>query len=278
MGAAVAASRLLGLPPAQRDTAIAVALLRAGATRGAFGSDGKAIQVGLAAAAGVQGALIAREGASVDARAIHGPLGIEQVLGAAWPAGGVARIADPPAERQRAIERNWIKLYPSCLGTHAPIEAAASLTGGGRRLDGGRLDVVVHPVARQAAHLDLVRDGLSGKFSIPYCVAYTLDHGAPGVRDFDAIDPDTRERSALVNVIVDATLPEFGTILVSGGVEFARLSGPRGTPERPVGESELAGKVEDLAGDRLDGVLDDLGVPATAALEAAGLRTSSVTR
>ncbi len=277
VGAAVAAARLLGLSPAQHETAIAVALLRAGGTRGAFGSDGKAIQVGLAAAAGVQGALIAREGASVDPRSIHGPLGFEQVLGAAWPAVDAARVADAPPERQRAIERNWIKLYPSCLGTHAPIEAAASLAAGALRLDAERLDVVVHPVARQAAHLDLVRDGLSGKFSIPYCVTYTLDHRPPGVRDFVAIDPETRERSALVNVIVDATLPEFGTILVSGGTELARLSGPRGTPERPVGESELAGKIADLAGDRLGGALEDLGVPASTALEAAGLRATSVT-
>src|SRR5437763_4344723 len=56
IGAAVAASRLLRLTEPERDNAIAVALLRAGGTRGAFGSDGKAIQVGLAAAAGVQGA------------------------------------------------------------------------------------------------------------------------------------------------------------------------------------------------------------------------------
>ena len=76
IGAAVAASRLLGLSHAERDNAIAVALLRAGGTRGAFGSDGKAIQVGLAAAAGVQAALLARGGAVVDPRAVYGPHGL----------------------------------------------------------------------------------------------------------------------------------------------------------------------------------------------------------
>ena len=102
VGAAVAAARLLGLSAAQRETAVAVALLRAGGTRGAFGSDGKAIQVGLAAAAGVQGALLAREGASVDPRAIHGPLGFEQVLGAAWPPAGVDSASSAAANAQRA--------------------------------------------------------------------------------------------------------------------------------------------------------------------------------
>ena len=286
VGAAVAAARLLGLPDAQRSNAIAVALLRAGGTRGAFGSDGKAIQVGLAAAAGVQGALLAREGASVDPRAIHGPLGFEQVLGAAWPPTGVDGASPQtayPSERDSreahgaAIERNWIKLYPSCLGTHSPIEAAALLPSDARRLDGDRLDVAVHPVARQAAHLDLVDDGLSGKFSIPYCVAYTVEHGIPGVRDFAALDHRARERSEHVNVIVDPTLPEWGTVLARGGVELARLPGPRGTPERPVGQAELSVKVRDLAGERLDGLLDDLGAPAARALEAAGLRSGLLT-
>jgi 2-methylcitrate dehydratase PrpD len=276
IGAAVAAARLMALSTEQRDTAIALALLRAGGTRGAFGSDGKSIQVGLAAAAGVQGALLAREGASVDPRAIHGPVGFEQVLGATWPSAGIdGASADG---RAPGIERNWIKLYPSCLGTHAAIEAAASLRDGAGRLDGGRVDVLVHPVARQAAHLDLVDDGLSGKFSIPYCVAYTLEHGAPGVRNFVALEPATRERSARVRVTVDATLPEWGAILASGGVELARVPGPRGTPERPAAVPELADKVADLAGDRLDGVLDDLGAPAATALDAAGLRTDFVTR
>src|SRR5205823_1035761 len=83
---AFAASRLLDMPPPQRENAIALGLLRAGGTRGVFGSDGKAIQVGLAAAAGVQAALLAHAGATVDRRrAIHGPLGFAAVLGASWP-------------------------------------------------------------------------------------------------------------------------------------------------------------------------------------------------
>ena len=73
IGAVTASSQLLGLSAEQAENALALSLLRAGGTRGAFGTDGKSIQVGLAAAAGVQAALLARAGASVDARAIHGP-------------------------------------------------------------------------------------------------------------------------------------------------------------------------------------------------------------
>ena len=60
IGAAVVAACLLDLSARQREHAVSLAVLRAGGTRGAFGSDGKAIQVGLAAAAGVQAALLAR--------------------------------------------------------------------------------------------------------------------------------------------------------------------------------------------------------------------------
>jgi 2-methylcitrate dehydratase PrpD len=265
IGAAVAAARLLELGADGRDHAVALALLRAGGTRGAFGSDGKAIQVGLAAAAGVQAALLAQAGAHVDPRAIHGPLGFEAVLGATW--------ATPDASgRGRAIDRNWIKLYPSCLGTHSPIELAAQARASGAGLDGERIEVVVHPVGRQAAHLDLVDDGLSAKFSISYCVAHTLLHGEPGVGDFASVDAAARDRSRAVELQVDGSLPEFGAALRIGGSELGRVLCPRGAPDRPAAAGDLAGKVSDLAGDRLRGVLDDLGAPARAVLDAAGLR------
>ncbi len=268
VGAVVAASRLFELPSAQRENAIALALLRTGGTRGAFGSDGKAIQVGLAAAAGVQAALLARAGASVDPRALHGPLGFAAVLGAVWPpAGG----AGEPAGQRPAIERNWIKLHPSCLGTHSPIEAAAQARKRGYRPDHRQLEVVVHPVARQAAHLDIVNDGLSAKFSIQYCVAHTLVRGAPRVRDFAAIDADVRERSRLVQVSVDRGLPEFGAAVVAAGNELARVRCPRGAPQCPASASELTDKVAELAGDHLLGVLGDPCVPAASVLRAARL-------
>ena len=268
IGAAVASARLLELSPGQRENAVAVALLRAGGTRGAFGSDGKAIQVGLAAAAGVQAALLARAGASVDQRAVHGRLGFEGVLGARWPRGdGDGNFGDAA----RAIERNWIKLYPSCLGTHAAIEAATLARERGYRLDHGPVDVRVHPVARAAAHIDAVSDGLSAKFSIPYCVAHCFSAGPPRVRAFNAADPKIIERSARVRVTVDASLPEFGAVLTVRGEELACVNSPRGSPERPVGAPELADKVSQLAGERLDGVLADLGAPAAVALDATRL-------
>ena len=64
---------------------------------------------------------------------------------------------------------------------------------------------------------------------------------------------------------------EFGAVLRWSGGELARVEAPRGAPDRPPEAAELAGKVSDLAGDRLDGLLDDPERPAGDALEAAGL-------
>ncbi len=275
IGAAVAAACLLDLPPAQLENALALAVLRAGGTRGAFGSDGKAIQAGQAAAAGVQAALLARAGATVDRRAIDGPLGFTVVVGAVWPFGDPALpLGDgrPTAGSQTAaIEGNWIKLHPSCLGTHAPIEAAAEARRSGYRIGDEPIEVRVHPLARQAAHLDDVTDGLSAKFSIPYCVARTLLSGPPGVGDFAAVDDAAGERAAGVAVVVDDRLPAFGAVLTAGGTELAQVPCPRGAPERPISLSELEDKVSSLAGD-LTGILADRTAPAAVVLAAAGLQ------
>jgi 2-methylcitrate dehydratase PrpD len=269
VGAAVAAASLLDLDPDTRRSAVALALLRAGGSRGAFGSDGKAIQVGLASAAGVQAALAAQGGAVVDlAAAIQGPVGFLAVTGASWP----GMPGESPAEQSGdAIARNWMKLHPSCLGTHAPIDCAIEAAEAGLEVRRDCIEIVVHPVARQAAHVETVTEPLSAKFSIAYCVAFTLLHGAPAVNDFLTVDDAALSASALVSVRVDPSLPDFGAALVANGRELFRVPCPRGTPERPASADELAEKVRSLAGDRLLDAVADLDAPAGRAWSGAGL-------
>jgi 2-methylcitrate dehydratase PrpD len=286
VGAAVAASLLLGLPAPAREAAVITSLLRAGGTRGAFGSDGKALQVAMAALSGLHGALLAQAGARVDRRAVRGPHGFDRVLGAAWPEGLGEPDRDPFASVARrggggpaasGIARNWIKLHPSCLGTHSPIDGAERLRAGradagpaGSGLDGG-LQVAVNPVGRQAAHLDEVADGLQAKFSIPYCVAFTLEHGPPGPADFTALDPTVVRRARSVTVAVEASLPQWGAVLSANGRELARVDCPRGAPGSPGTAAALQRKIGALSGTRLSGVLADLSTPAAAVVRAAGL-------
>ena len=118
-GAAVAAATLLRLSPAQGDTALAIAMLRAGGTRGAFGSDGKAIQVGQAAAAGVQSALLARAGAIVDDRSPARPR-ISTSSTTAWPPSSRFPTASPsPCCGARRGARPSPRSTPRCASVRA---------------------------------------------------------------------------------------------------------------------------------------------------------------
>ena len=259
-GAAVAAARLMALTPERTDAAIALALLRAGGLRAAFGSDGKALQVGMAAAAGLHAARIAQAGARVPLAAVSGgPAGYEEVFGATWP----------PEAREEAVHQNWIKAYPCCLATHSVIEAALQLRDG--RPAPAAAGILVHPVARSAAALDDISDGLQAKFSIPYLAAFTLLRGAPRVSDFDRVDDEARALAARISVRTDAALAEMQARVEVAGRPPAQVESPLGSPGRPMDATRLREKLHELAGARLDGALDDPAAPAAALAQAAGL-------
>ncbi len=252
LGAAVTAARLLGLEGEREESARALALVGAAGLRAAFGSDGKSLQVGFAAADGVRAARLAAAGARV-------PLG-SAAQGFNGATGG--RFAEPdPAEP--AIEHNWIKAWPCCLQTHGAIEAADRV----RAQRPEQVAVTVHPLSLQAAAYGPdVEDGLQAKFSIPYLTAYTLLHGPPSLASFAAVDPEARRRAGSVEVHTDRSLLESEARLSAAGEEIARVEAALGSPRRPMDGDALAAKVRDLAEDRLDGVLDD---PDRAAAEVA---------
>jgi 2-methylcitrate dehydratase PrpD len=254
VGAAVAAATLYGLEPAAVEAAAGVALLGAGGLLAAFGADGKALQVGMAAATGVRAARMVASGARVHADAARR---YAEALGARWPAGDAAP----------AIRTNWIKAYPCCLQTHTAIEAAVRAAP-----IEDAVTLSVHPIARRAAAVEDPQDGLQAKFSLPYLVAFALERGAPGVEDFAAADPAIRRLAAQrVRVAVDAALGEQEAVLAVAGEPVARVDAALGSPDRPMSADQLADKVRALAGDRLDRALDDPERPAADALAAAGL-------
>ena len=237
VGAAVAAARLLG---ADAETAAALAALRAGGLRAAFGSDGKSIQVGLAAATGVAAARLAKAGATVPADRIA----------AAWEEAYGGRWDTAP---QDAVAQNWIKAWPCCLQTHGAIECAERV---GTPPD-GPMTVLAHPVSRQAASYDAVETPLQAKFSIPYTTAFTLLHGGPRVDDFAALDAATQDARRAHHRPHRRRAPGVGVRAAR------RRRGARARRRRPrlaaapALPEELHAKVHDLAGDRFDELADD---------------------
>jgi 2-methylcitrate dehydratase PrpD len=194
----------------------------------------------MAAAAGVQAARLAAEGVAVPLEAVAA--GFEHAFGGHWA------IPDPDAP---AIRENWIKPYPCCLATHSTIEAVATVASP------TPFTVVVHPLARQAAALDDVDDGLEAKFSIPYLAAYTTRFGPPSVASFERVDDDSRALASRLEVRTDDELGEWEARIEVDGEQVARVAMALGSPARPLDAGRLRTKLHDLAGDTLDGILDD---------------------
>jgi 2-methylcitrate dehydratase PrpD len=263
---AAAASRLLDLDADRTAHAVRLALLQAGGLRAAFGSDGKALQVGRAAAAGATGARLAAAGAVASADIERGEGGFEQAYAARW-----LDLASSSSPERAAVRDNWIKAYPCCLQTHGAIEAAvqARSAGAGTPSD---IVVTVHPVCLHAASLGPdVRDGLQAKFSIPYLTAYSLLHGPPRLAAFEGVDDAARALAHRIELRTDDTLLESEAVLEAGGERAGHVEAALGSPARPMDEAALRAKLRELAGSRLDGALDDLRVPAAALAGAAGL-------
>jgi 2-methylcitrate dehydratase PrpD len=260
VGAAIVAARLQKLTSEQEGTAVRLALLRAGGLSAAFGSDGKSLQVGFAAATGAGAARLAAAGARIAADLIDGRSGFPEAYG--------ARVV---LERDtRAVDQNWIKAYPCCLQTHSAIEAATLAREAEVSLEDGAV-VLVHPVSLRTAALDEVSDGLQAKFSIPYLTAYSWSRGTPVVSSFAAVDGEVQRLARTIRVQTDDALAESEARLVVRGSEVARVEAALGSPSRPMTAAQVAEKATGLAGSRAARTLDDGDRPIAAVLEETGL-------
>ena len=208
-------------------------------------------------------ALLAAGGARVDVAAVAGAG--DGFAGAFGVATSVATLDAMTTGLDGAAGENWIKAYPCCLQTHAAIDAALAL---GSPPD-GRIVVAVHPLSRQAAALDAVRDGLQAKFSIPYLTAYVLLRGRARARPRSTRRP-RRRRAGRAHRGAHRSRPRTATKPASRSTarSVARVSAPRGSPANPLDAAALAVKVRSLAGDALDGALEDPERPAAELLRA----------
>jgi 2-methylcitrate dehydratase PrpD len=243
IGAAVAASSICGLDPDEGGNAVRLAMLQASGLRASFGSEGKALQVGLAAAAGARGGVLALDG-----------VGVADAVRSGFEAAYGATVADPDPSRPAILE-NWIKAYPCCLQTHSAIEAAARVRRDGVTPESA--EVRVHPISLQAAPHRVPSDSLGAKFSIPYTTAFAMLHGPPGVESFRRLDPDALRLTARVEVVPDEGFGQSAAELRVDGHEPIRVEAALGSPQRPMDDSALRAKVRSLTGQDLADLFDD---------------------
>jgi 2-methylcitrate dehydratase PrpD len=253
--AATAAATALGVGAEEVATAMALAVPAAGGVQRAFGTAGKALQVGFAVHAGVRAARLAGAGASADPRALDQWL---ELVG-----GDPRRLAlDGPAVPGGLA----VKLFPCCYALQRPIAALGAL-----ELDDVDPADVARVVVRtpESALAPLIHSapttGLEGKFSLQYAIAATLLDGPPGLASFtDEAVARPAAQALLARVEVDATPGGDGLLagdvaieltLADGSTLRSELDLPPGAPGRPPSADELAAKVADCAGDLTDEIL-----------------------
>jgi 2-methylcitrate dehydratase PrpD len=245
IGAAAGAAVALGLSSDGVGRAMALAVPAAGGVQRSFGTDGKALQIGFAAHAGVRAARLAAAGATADLSALDDWIALVGGGGASLDLTGAALVPNGLA----------IKLYPCCYGLQRPIGAAALLRDGGVDLAAIKRIVVRTPrvTVKPLIH-SRPQTGLQAKFSLEYAVVAALLDKHVGFATFTDDQVLRPEVTRLIE-LVEVELTDGGNDLLSGEVELelhtaagirrAALAHPPGSPQNPATIEDLRLKVTD---------------------------------
>ena len=255
IGAAAAASRLLGLDATRTAHALSIAASEASGLKENFGTDVKPLHAGLAARNGVLAALLAKNGMTGSGRAIDGPQGFLAAMDSANPTLGAA-VADLGRRWEIVDSGITVKLYPSCAGTHPALDALLDLRRREKFApeDVERIDIDVDAIVPTILIHDRPATGLEAKFSMPFCAAAAVVFGGVGIDAFEAAqlrDPRVAALMPRVAMRVDPALPGAApaltqarvTVTLKNGRTLRKgANGARGYPSQPASDEELGQK------------------------------------
>ncbi|MGP9805348.1 MmgE/PrpD family protein [Paracoccus sp. NSM] len=223
-GAALAAGRLAGLNAQGMRRALGLCATRASGLKSQFGTMGKPLNAGLAAANGVEAVQLAALGLTTAADGIFGPQGfVETHSDAPDPA---ALRADPQDFRFR---ENRYKFHACCHGLHAMIEglrAACPTPPDPGQI--ARIEVRTAPRWLRVCDIKRPGTGLEVKFSYGWLAAMVLTGRDTGddrsYTDALALDPALADLAARVEVGGDHDLTDQqvrGEIVLTNGHRIA---------------------------------------------------------
>jgi len=278
--AAVACARLIGLEASAVAAALSISTSMAAGSKLQFGSMTKPLHAGLAAKNGILAAQLAAAGVSAAAEPLEGDWGfLQHYAGLEAPGleAGLARLGAPAAILQHGIS---VKVHPCCGSTHRPIDALLHLRAehhlGPDLVD--EIEALVTEIAARNLMYAEPRNEMEARFSLPYCLAVALVNGQLSRADFTprAVQrPEIRELLGRITMRVDPTLStavspgeahdwpaKVAVRLKDGRVLHHTVSQPRGHPQSPLSDDELADKFRDCS----DGVLSPSDASAALAL------------
>ena len=246
IGAAAAASRLLGLDADAAAHAIAIAASEASGLKENFGSMVKPLHAGLAARNGVLAALLATRGHDGVRAGSRRPAGISPRDGRERD--DLARETADLGERWEILDTGiTVKLYPSCAGTHPTLDALLDLRAREQFTadDVDRIDIDVDAIVPTILIYERPASALEAKFSMPFCAAAAIVFGRVGIDTFDADRIRDARVLALMPRVTMRVDPEVGkgapaltearvrVHLKNGRTLSQDAHGARGYPERP---------------------------------------------
>lgn len=268
VGAAVAAATVLGADDEGLRSVIGLAVVQSAGLKKAFGTWGKAWQVGCAARNGVDAAFAVLDGLTCRPDMIGGPDGFIATYGQPFDQPDPVAL-DAPAEPPSApgpvppaIREVIFKLHAACFSTHSSIQAATELRG---RLARGAMgsaaqvmeqvhDFEVRVGPRFASVVDHPRPttALEAKFSATGAVAMTL-LGVPTVdpKNFSAELVGSPEYVALESrgvMVADDTVADNAAVVVvrttTGQTISAAGDAPGAVPASPASLAAQRARVD----------------------------------
>ncbi|MGH7916555.1 MAG: MmgE/PrpD family protein [Candidatus Binataceae bacterium] len=260
IGSAVASSNLLALSQDQMCNAIGIAASRSGTLLANAGTMTKCTHCGMAAAMGLESALLAARGFTANPDVIAAPHGYAQAFfGPDYDEAALTRTDAP----LRMVEPGYAtKMFPSQYATHFAITAALEAR---RRIPSAASIRTVEIVAPVMQYVDrpYPATGLEGKFSFQYTAACALLYGAVRINTFTDEHCHRHEIVALLSrthlrqtkeipAALDRMWVEITVELAGDERIVARCARPHGAWGEPIPRDEYLVKARDCLGRLLD--------------------------
>jgi 2-methylcitrate dehydratase PrpD len=256
LGAAAAATKMLGLGVTETRIALGIAASEAGGLRQNFGTMTKPFHAGNAARNGIVAAMLAQRGFTADEGIMESPLGFCSVLGGEGQY-NLALMTESLGNTYALIKPGLeMKPYPCCRFTHRCIDAMLHIIE------------EYHPAAEEVAEVECQtgpslpqilihhrpRTSLEGKFSMEYCLARALLDGQVRIGQFTeekVLDPRVQELLQRVRYVHPEGVEterrsEVVTVRLKNGRQYSHeVFIAKGAPENPMSMAELTAKYRD---------------------------------
>ncbi|MFC1917131.1 MmgE/PrpD family protein [Chloroflexota bacterium] len=257
VGAAAAASRLLGLGGAEMSNALGIAASEASGLRENFGTLSKPFHAGEASAKGIKAALLAKFGLDSSRTIFEGQYGYCNVLSTNPKPGEILNNLG----QLFWLPQIRLKLYPCCACSHAAIYSTLEMVCQHdiNMEDVEKIDIDCDPFLPKVLVYDAPKTPYEGKFSMQYPIALAVSEREVTLEQFTEekiTEPGIVNLMQKVKQIPNQDLimenPSAMSTIVNihlkdGKIITKRYDFPPGTAENPISDEDLFSKYRKCA-------------------------------